>query len=84
MLARALQMKSRKMLARDVFDTFATHPGLVYDVIDTTAAHKIIGNLNGRIRRNRTKRKEKKRKKKKDLARMYLRWSLPTLNKPGS
>ena len=27
-------MKSRKRLARDVFDIFATHTGLVYDVND--------------------------------------------------
>ena len=27
-------MKSRKMLARDVFDTFARHDSLVYDVTD--------------------------------------------------
>ena len=28
-------MKSRKRLARDVFDTFASYAGLVYDVTDT-------------------------------------------------
>ena len=49
MLARALQMKSRKMFARDVFDTFVTHPATHYDVTDTAAGHKIIGNLNARI-----------------------------------
>ena len=26
---------SRERLARDVFDTFATHAGLIYDVTDT-------------------------------------------------
>ena len=34
MLVRSLPTKSRKRLARDVFDTFATHARLVYDVID--------------------------------------------------
>ena len=35
MLVRSFQMKSRKGLVRDVFDTFATRSGLVYDVTDT-------------------------------------------------
>ena len=35
MLVRFLSMKSRKVLASDVFDTFATHSGLVRDVIGT-------------------------------------------------
>ena len=35
MLVRFLSMKSRKGLASDVVDTFATHSGLVRDVTDT-------------------------------------------------
>ena len=35
MLIHSLPMKSGKRLSRDVFDTFATHASLVYDVIDT-------------------------------------------------
>ena len=35
MLVRFLSMKSRKGLASDVVDTFATHSGLVRDVIGT-------------------------------------------------
>ena len=35
MLVRSLPTKSRKRLVRDVFDTFATHARLVYDVTDT-------------------------------------------------
>ena len=35
MLVRSSLMKSRKRLARDVFDAFATRTGLVNDVIDT-------------------------------------------------
>ena len=32
MLVRSFPMKSTKRLAPDVFDAFATHSGLVYDV----------------------------------------------------
>ena len=35
MLVRSSLMKSRKRLACDVFDAFATRTGLVNDVIDT-------------------------------------------------
>ena len=35
MLVHSLPTKSRKQLARDVFKSFATHSGLVYDVTDT-------------------------------------------------
>ena len=35
MLVHALLSNCRKMLARDVFDTFVTHAGLVHDVSDT-------------------------------------------------
>ena len=34
-----LPLKSRKRLARDVLDSFATHAGLVYDVTDTDCWH---------------------------------------------
>ena len=35
MLLRSLPKESRNRLARDVFDTFTTHAGHVYDVTDT-------------------------------------------------
>ena len=35
MLVRSSLMKSRKRLARDVFDAFVTRAGLVNDVTDT-------------------------------------------------
>ena len=35
MLGRSLPKESRKRLARDVFDTVATHSALVHDVTDT-------------------------------------------------
>ena len=41
MLVRSLPMKSRKGLARDAFDRCAAHSGLVHDVIDTDAEHKM-------------------------------------------
>jgi len=34
-------MKNRKRLAWNVFDTFATHGGLVYNVADTAAGGKM-------------------------------------------
>ena len=34
-LVRSLPMKSRKLLAHDVLDTFGKHAGFVYDVTDT-------------------------------------------------
>ena len=34
-LLHALPTKSSEMLARDVFDIFVTHSGLVHDVTDT-------------------------------------------------
>ena len=39
MLVCSLSMMSRKMVARDVFDTFGTRSGPVYD--DTNAGHKM-------------------------------------------
>jgi len=41
MLVPTLPMKSRKKLARDVFNAFDTYVDLVYDVTDTAAAHKM-------------------------------------------
>ena len=35
MLIQFSPMKSRKSLAHDVFNTFATHAGHVYDITDT-------------------------------------------------
>ena len=34
MLVPSQLMKSRKRLAQDIFDTFATHSGLVHDVTE--------------------------------------------------
>ena len=36
MFVRSLTMKGRERLARDVFNTMATHGGFVRDVTDTT------------------------------------------------
>ena len=48
MLVRSLPMKSTKSVARDVFDTFATHTGHIHDVTDTDcwAQH---GGVYGRV-----------------------------------
>ena len=41
MLIGSLPMKNRKGLARDVFDTFATHAGRIYDVTDSLLSKKM-------------------------------------------
>ena len=40
MLVPSQLMKSRKSLAQDVFDTFATHSGLVHDVTEIVCLSK--------------------------------------------
>ena len=40
-LVHSLAVKSKKRLAHDVFDTFATQFGLAYEVTDKTAGHKM-------------------------------------------
>ena len=40
-LARSSPMESRKRLARDQFDTFATHARIVYDVTLHIGGHKM-------------------------------------------
>ena len=42
-------MINRKSLARDVFDTFATHSALVHDVIIQTAGRSLNGSTHGRV-----------------------------------
>lgn len=42
MLIHSWPTKSRKWLTRDVFHIFVTHAGLLYDVSDKTAEHKMI------------------------------------------
>ena len=48
MFTHSPPMKSRKGLARDAFDTFATHAGLVYDVTDTDSWTQ-NGSTHGRV-----------------------------------
>ena len=45
---RSLPTKSRKRLARDVFDTFTTHAGLVHDVTNTDCRAQ-NGSTHGRV-----------------------------------
>ena len=48
MLVRFLQMKSRKRMSHDVFDTFTPHSGLVHDVTNTDCWAQ-NGSTHGRV-----------------------------------